>query len=293
MRHKDAETRYPIHDSTTADEFLVGGPTVRSESGQLPTFPTNPIGSTPGDVTQSVTHDPAALLPNPLQAASRAWAAAARDWHPAMTAQPGHHSRDLVHAGTELTQGWASITSPGQHWASGTEIAAHYDLGELLEHAAQDHRRATLTARDYTAAAHRILASGRVTIPNQLARAFTGHPSPTPRVTLSIDYAARPSYGTGRLTAVAEAARIALDTTTASSPAAAAARARLPLQMAAPDLDAAIRQRLDTLKQQRAHRAEQAKIRPASRTRPARGGPRRDDPPSVGPSPTPPGPRQH
>lgn len=49
--------------------------------------------------------------------------------------------------------------------------------------------------------------------------------------------------------------------------------------MASSDLDAAIRQRLDTLTQQRAHRAEQAK--PAKTGRAARGG---DDPPPPDPA---------
>ena len=208
----------------------------------------------------------------PLQAASRAWAAAARDWHPAMTAGTTTHSRELVQASAELTQGWASITSPGQQWATGPEIAADHDLGELLEYAAQDHRRACLTARDYTTAARRVMATGQVSVPNKLARAFTGSPAPGPRVPLTTDYADRASFGGGRLTSAAEGARIVLDTAVFHSRAATVARARLPLQMAAPDLDAAIRQRLETINQQRAHRAGQPGRKPAkkARTRPGR-----------------------
>lgn len=218
-----------------------------------------------------------------LEATSRAWAAADRDWHPAMDAGTQPRSAELTQAGIDVVQGWNTITHHGQRWATGPEISAQHDLGDLLELTAQHHRRASLLARDYTAATARLLAAGTVSVPAKLAQQVTGQPAVTRRVPLSAEYLAAAGFGAGQVDLAAETARVALDTTIALSPAATAARARLPLQMATPDLDAAIRRRLDTINQQRAHRATTATTTPKPGRRP--------DPPDR-PHESRPGPRQ-
>lgn len=226
-----------------------------------------------------------------LQEAAQAWFAAEQAWHPAMDAPTTTRSPDLAAAGIDAAQTWKTITRRGPRWATGVQIATHHDLGDLLQISAQHHQRAALLARDYTAATSRLLAASAVTIPAQFAQQLTGTTALTRRVPLTADHPAAAHLATGHVDIAAETARVALDTTLVHSPAAAAARARLPLQMAAPDLDVAIRQRLETLTQQRAHRAAQAKTKPAKTGRPARGG--RDDPPPARPTQTPPRPHQY
>lgn len=223
-----------------------------------------------------------------LQQAADAWFASGQAWHPAMdAATTTTRDPDLTAAGIDAEQTWKTITIRGTQWATGTQIATQHDLGDLLQITAQHHQRAALMGPDYTAAVARLLTAGAITIPAQLSQQLTGTAALTRRVPLTADHPAAAHLATGQVETAAEAARIALDTTLTNSPAASAARARLPLKMASSDLDAAIRQRLDTLTQQRAHRAEQAK--PAKTGRAARGG---DDPPPPRPGQTPVGPHQ-
>ncbi len=203
-----------------------------------------------------------------LREVSAAWAAAERDWHPAMAAPNSARSSELVQAGIDAAQTWKTITRRGPRWATGAEVAASHDLGDLLEISAQHHRRASLLAHDYAAASGRLLAAGTVTIPAKLAQQMTGLPAVTRRVPLTAEYLAASGFGSSRVNVAAETARVALDTVLLHSPAATAARARLPLQMAAPDLDAAIRERLDTLARSRSNRAATAAKTSSPRRRP-------------------------
>ncbi len=82
-----------------------------------------------------------------LEAAGRAWSAADRDWHPAMDDGTRAHFPELTQAGIDVVQGWSTITHRGQRWATGAEISAQHNLGDLLELTAQLHRRASLLAR--------------------------------------------------------------------------------------------------------------------------------------------------
>lgn len=216
-----------------------------------------------------------------LEAASRAWVAADRDWHPAMDDGNPARSTELTQAGIDVAQEWKTITRRGPRWATGAEISAQHDLGALLELTAQHHRRASLLARDYTAATARLLAAATVSVPAKLAQQVTGQPAVTRRVPLSAKYLAESGFGAGQVAAAAETARVALDTTIALSPAATAARARLPLQMDSPDLDAAIRRRVDTINQQRTRRATPARTTPRPGRRPDL--PDRPDEPRTGP----------